>query len=64
MIHVFLDVFMGALPGMNESSLDGQKKTEATDLCGCLEDCDFNRYETEITMGEIHPVNVKDYKIT
>lgn len=60
---MFSDVFMGALPGLNESVLNGPQNREASDLCGCLEDCDLNQYQSEITMGRLNPQYVQQTKI-
>lgn len=59
------DVFMGTLPGFNESIFSAYRIREVKeDLCGCFEDCDFNRYESEITMGTINPEYVLNNKLT
>lgn len=55
---------MGALLGLNESFFNEPQNREASDLCGCLEDCDLNQYESEITMGKINPLYVQNNKLT
>lgn len=53
---------MGALPGLNESFFHGAQNYDASELCGCMEDCDTNLYQSEITAGKMNLKNLNENK--